>query len=129
MRERRTHGSVRGLRREPLVYSTAELEKSEFNGVFMKYLPIFQELFESDSIVFMLIGLILAVFIGIKMNDTRQIIISVVSSFALYVVCELISNIHTNFMFEIILLFVGTIALGGIIGFLISTLVLKVRKQ
>lgn len=52
----------------------------------MKYLPVFQELFESDSIVFMLIGLIFAVFIGIKMNDTRQTIISLVSSFALYVV-------------------------------------------
>ncbi len=95
----------------------------------MKYLPIFQELFESDSIVFMLIGLILAVFIGIKMNDTRQIIISVISRFALYVGCELISNIHKNFMFEIILLFVGTIALGGMIGFSVSTIVMKVRKQ
>ena len=28
MRERRTHGSVRGLRREPLVYSTVELNNS-----------------------------------------------------------------------------------------------------
>lgn len=95
----------------------------------MKYLPIFQELFESDSIVFMLIGLILAVFIGIKVNDTRKILISLVSGIALYVVCELISNIHTNFMIEIILLFVGTIALGAIIGFLISTIVMKMRKQ
>lgn len=94
----------------------------------MKYLPIFQELFESDSIVFMLIGLILAVFIGIKMNDTRKIMIGLVSDFALYVVCEMISNIHKNFMIEIILLFAGTIALGGIIGFLISTIVVKMRK-
>lgn len=29
MRERRTHGSVRGLRREPLVYSTAESRRAE----------------------------------------------------------------------------------------------------
>ncbi len=94
----------------------------------MKYLPIFQELFESDSIVFMMIGLILAVFIGIKMNNTRKIMISLVSGFALYVDCEWVSNIHTNFMIEIILLFVGTIALGGIIGFLISTIVVKMRK-
>ena len=27
VRERRTHGSVRGLRREPLVYSTLELNR------------------------------------------------------------------------------------------------------
>lgn len=95
----------------------------------MKYLPIFQELFESDSIIFMIIGLILAVFIGIKMNDTRLTIISLALSFALYVVCELVSNIHTNYMIELILLFAGTIAIGGIIGFLISTIVVKIRKQ
>lgn len=38
----------------------------------MKYLPIFQELFEFDSIVFMLIGLILAILIGIKMNGNSR---------------------------------------------------------
>lgn len=95
----------------------------------MKNLPIFQELFESDSIIFMLIGLILAVFIGIKINDTRQNIISLVSCFVLYIVCEFVSNIHTNYMIEMILLFVGTIAIGGIIGFLISTIVVKIRKR
>lgn len=94
----------------------------------MKYLPIFQELFESDSIAFMLIGLILAVFIGIKMSNIRQTIISLILSFALYAVCEFVSNIHTNYMIELILLFVGTIAIGGIIGFLISTIVVKVWK-
>lgn len=95
----------------------------------MKYLPIFQELFESDSVAFLLLGLIVAVFIGIKMNDTRQTMISLASSIGLYVACELISNVHTNYMIEMILLFVGTIALGGIIGFLISTIVARVRKQ
>lgn len=95
----------------------------------MKYLPILQELFESDSIIFMLIGLVLAVFIGIKFNDIKKIIISLVSSVALYAFCELISNIHTNYMIELILLFVGTIAIGGIIGFLISTIAVKIRNQ
>ncbi|MCI8508211.1 MAG: hypothetical protein HFJ06_06595 [Lachnospiraceae bacterium] len=95
----------------------------------MKYFPIFQELFESDSIIFMLIGLVLAVFIGIKMNDTRINIISFILTFALYVLCELLFNIHTNYMTELILLFVGTVAIGGIIGFLITTIVVKVRKR
>ncbi len=95
----------------------------------MKYLPIFQELFESDSIVFMMIGLILAVFIGIKMNNTRKIMISLVSGFALYVVCEWVSNIHTNFMIEIILLLVGTIAFGGILGFLRSAIIVKQKTK
>ena len=95
----------------------------------MKYLPVFQELFESDSIIFMLIGLILAVIIGIKMNDIRKNIISLVSSFALYAVCELLSNIHTNFLIELILLFIGTVAIGGIIGFLTGIVVVKVFSR
>lgn len=95
----------------------------------MKYLPIFQELFQSDSIIFMLIGLVITVFIGIKLNEIKKIIVCLVSSVALYAVCELISSIHTNYLFELILLFVGTIAIGGIIGFSISAIVLKIRKQ
>lgn len=66
----------------------------------MKYLPIFQELFESDSIIFMLIGLVLAVFIGIKMNDIKKIIIGLVPSFALYAVCEVAFNIHTYKLYD-----------------------------
>lgn len=95
----------------------------------MKYLPILQELFESDSIIFMLIGLILAFVIGIKMNDTRKCIISLVSSFALYAVCELFSNVHTNYMLELILLFIGTVAIGGIVGFLAGIVVVKVFSR
>lgn len=95
----------------------------------MRYLPILQELFESDSIFFALIGLILAVFIGIKINDFRKSVIGLISCFGLYAVCELISNIHTNYMLELILLFIGTVAIGGIIGFLISTIIIKVRKR
>lgn len=95
----------------------------------MKYFPVFQELFQSDSIIFMLIGLAITVFIGIKLNEIKKIIVCLVSSVALYAVCELISNIHTNYLFELILLFVGTIAIGGIIGFLISAIVVKIRKQ
>lgn len=36
MRERRTYGSVRGLWREPLVYSTVELRKSKLE-VYYEY--------------------------------------------------------------------------------------------
>ena len=63
----------------------------------MKYLPIIRELFASDSMIFMLIGLVFAAFVGIKMNDTRKSILCLVSSFVLYAVCELVSNLHTNY--------------------------------
>lgn len=38
----------------------------------MKYLTILQELFESDSIIIMLIGLILAVFIRYKNEQSQE---------------------------------------------------------
>ena len=48
--------------------------------------------------------------------------------FAIYVISEIISNIRSSYLVEIILLFVGTLALGGIIGFLIGLIVSKIRK-
>lgn len=95
----------------------------------MKYLPILQELLESDSTIIMVIGLALAVFVGIKANDIRKNAICLVSSFILYMGCELISNLHTNYLIELILLFAGTLAIGGFIGFLLSTVIVKIRKK
>lgn len=96
----------------------------------MRYLPIFGELFESDSIIFMLIGLILTVIIGIIMNDIMKGKIGLIISFVLYAGCELAINITTtNWVVQFILLFAGTIAIGGIIGFLISIIVVKKRKR
>ena len=46
----------------------------------MKYLPILDELFSSDSIIFMLIGLAFAVFIAVKMKDTKKNLIGIIVS-------------------------------------------------
>lgn len=95
----------------------------------MKYFPIFQELFESDSVIFMLIGLILAVYIGAQMKSAGKTVIGFGLNFVLYIICEFASNIHTNFLIEIILIIVGTAAIGGTIGFLISAILAKLEKQ
>lgn len=92
----------------------------------MKYLPILEELFSSDSIIFMLIGLILAVFIGVKMKDAKRNGIGIIVSLFLYAACEVISNIHTTFMAELLLLFIGTIAIGCFAGFGIGLIFSKV---
>ena len=95
----------------------------------MKYLPILGELFSSDSAIFMLIGLVIATIIGIKMKNTRKNIIGVAICLVTYVICEIVSNIiGMNYLVEIIALFVGTIAIGGFIGFIIGLIVSKVRK-
>ena len=92
------------------------------------YLPIMGELLSSDSFIFMLIGLVAATIIGIVMKSTKKNIIGFIICFAIYVISELISNMRSSYLLEIILLFVGTIAIGGIIGFLIGLIVSKIRK-
>lgn len=95
----------------------------------MKYLPILGELFSSDSAIFMLIGLDITTIIGIKMKNTRKNIIGVAICLVTYIVCEIVSNIIVmNYLVEIIALFVGTIAIGGFIGFIIGLIESKVRK-
>lgn len=95
----------------------------------MKYFPILDELFASDSVIFLLIGLAVAVVIGIKMNKTRKNLIALIVCLVLYAVCEAVSNVHMGFMAELILLFIGTVSLGGIVGFLIGWIVSKVRRN
>jgi len=95
----------------------------------MKYLPILGELYSSDSVIFMLIGLVITTIVGIKMKNIRKNTIGMAVCLVAYVVCEIVSNIiGMNYLVEIIALFVGTIAIGGFIGFFIGLIVSKVRK-
>lgn len=94
----------------------------------MKYLPILEELFSSDSIIFMAVGLIIAVIIGIKLNNTKKNLIGLCVCFAVYAFAEILSNVRSSYLLEIILLFTGTLAIGGMLGFLIGLIVSKLRK-
>ena len=94
----------------------------------MNYLPILDELLSSDSVIFMVIGLVIALITGIKMKDTKKNLLGAGVNLAIYGVCELFSNFSTNFLIELILLFIGTIAIGGFVGFLIGLIISKVRK-
>lgn len=94
----------------------------------MRFFPILEELFSSDSVLFMVIGLLIAVFIGLKGKAMRKSIIGLLAGFLIYAFCELLSNFHTNYMLELLLLFVGTAALGAVVGFLIGIIVLKSKK-
>lgn len=89
----------------------------------MKYLPILQELFESDTFVFMMAGIVIAVIIGLRLKTQKKCIIAASISAATYAICETASNIHTNFMLEIILLAIGTAAIGCCIGFIICLVI------
>lgn len=97
----------------------------------MRYLPILQELFESDTVFFMLMGVVFSVIVGLRLKKRKKYIVGSVMAVALYAICEIISNFHTNFMLELILLFIGTVAIGWCIGFIICFLfrVIVTRKK
>lgn len=91
----------------------------------MKFLPILDELFASDSIIFLLIGLACAILMGIK---TKKHLVGALISLLVYIICEIISNFHTGYLTEILLLFVGTTALGGFVGFIVFLIVFKIKN-
>ena len=94
----------------------------------MRWLPILDELFSSDTIIFMIIGVIIAIICSIKMKEPGKLLVGLVVSFLIYACCELLSNFHTNYMLELILLFAGTVAIGSVIGFLIALIAAKVKQ-
>ena len=94
----------------------------------MRYLPILEELYSSDSVLFMAAGVIVALVISVKFCDTKRNLIVLIGSFVVYAICEVLSNFYTNYMLEIALLFAGTLALGAFIGFLIGSIV-SVRSR
>ena len=95
----------------------------------MKYLPILNELSSSDSNVFFLIGLILSTVVGGIVNNKKKNKIYASVCLVIYIVCEIISNFRLSYLSELIALFIGTIALGGIIGFVINALNKANNKQ
>ena len=95
----------------------------------MNHFPILQELFESDSVIFMVIGLVLGRFIGMKLKAPKKNIIGAVICGVIYGLCEVLTgrNVPASYMTGMILLFVGTVALGGCVGFIVSAVIEKVR--
>ena len=93
----------------------------------MKYLPILSELFSSDSVIFLVIGLVVAFALGIAIKAPKKTGIGMVASVIVYALCEALSNVPA-YLVAIITVYIGTIAIGCFVGFLISFLVLKTRK-
>lgn len=52
-----------------------------------------------------------------------------VASIIAYALCEVVSNIPAPFLVDIIALFVGTVAIGGFIGFLVAFVVSKIKNK
>lgn len=95
----------------------------------MEPFTILQELWESDTVIFALIGCAVAVWIGILRKQPGKRLTGAIISAALYAVCEILSGLHTSYLPAILLLFVGTTALGGCIGCLLVRFTAIVGKK
>ena len=88
-------------------------------------LPILNELLSLDSVIFMVIGLAISLIIGIKANTKKTKLYGLFINLGVYVICEVISQFPITYLVALITLFIGTIAIGGTIGFLISLFIKK----
>lgn len=88
----------------------------------MRYFPILQELFESDSSIFLLVGFVFGMVMGLTMRKTRKLCIGLGISLSLYALCELAVNFGKSYMTEMTALFLGTGALGSFLGFSICVI-------
>lgn len=84
----------------------------------MRYLPILDELFHSNSFWLLLLGLAVSLAAGARIKRARSFGIAAMCSAAVYLLCEVLSNLRTNFLLEILLVFIGTAAIGSALGFL-----------
>ena len=94
----------------------------------MRYFPILGELFSSDSIVFFLLGMAIALILCLKMREGRGK--AALLALVLYAVCEALSKVPAgSYLLELVLLFVGTIALGACAGFVVGWIFKRMKTQ
>ncbi|MBR5684317.1 MAG: hypothetical protein IKW96_13770 [Ruminococcus sp.] len=100
----------------------------------MQYLPIVQELFESNSLYIFLGGAVAALIVAalltvlIKLSRKTKIILLCITA-AIYVVCEAGLNITSKYSIGFPMFFIGTFSLGAFVGFLIAAVVSAIRNK
>lgn len=80
-----------------------------------------QELFEADTVLFLLVGLAVALAAGTRLRSRKKAAAGAGISLLVYAACETGVYLAGNYLAEIILLFLGTLAIGCVIGFLAGT--------
>ncbi|SDA12217.1 hypothetical protein SAMN02910447_00557 [Ruminococcus sp. YE71] len=92
----------------------------------MKYLPILEELFRSDSCWFLLIGFAVGFAASGAVRLKRSAVRAAAVSAVVYGLCEVLLNVvGHNYMAELMGLFIGTTALGAGIAFAVRVFVLR----
>lgn len=86
---------------------------------------ILNELLSLDSVVYMIIGFVISLIIGIKANSKKIKLHGLFINLGVYVICEVISQFPITYLVALITMFIGTIAIGGTLGFLIGLFLKK----
>lgn len=95
----------------------------------MKYLPILDELFSSDLIYIVLIGIGVAIICASVKRYSKKNTIAMIAAFLVYIICELMCNIIYNFLLTFILIFIGSFALGFSIGSLVIRIIISIKNR
>lgn len=95
----------------------------------MSHFPILQEMFESDSVIFSVIGLILGRAVGMKLKSPKANLVGALISAVVYGLCEVLTHSCSSYMLSFVLLGVGTVAIGAAVALLISAIIEKVRGK
>ncbi len=95
----------------------------------MKYLPILQELLALNTLVIFLIGLAMAILMGLFINTAKKSLIGLLFSLVAYVVCEILQNTRATPELSIVELFIGTGMLGSALGFFVGLIINLIRSK
>lgn len=96
---------------------------------FLNKLPILQELFESDLVIFYAVGLAVA-FVSSRFLKTEKILgVGAGAAAGIYLVCEGIAVACSGYGVSIAVMVIGVLALGACLGFLIRLAISKYKTQ
>ena len=92
---------------------------------------ILGELFESDLVLFLLIGLVSSAIIGLLVMRRKSLLIGTIISAAVYAVCEIMLSTYLvkAFLSQLLTLFFGTAAIGTTFGFLVGFVIKLIREK
>ncbi|MGN0115273.1 MAG: hypothetical protein ACI396_08090, partial [Acutalibacteraceae bacterium] len=92
---------------------------------------ILGELFESDLVIFVLVGFIASAILGMLIMRKKSLLFGVIISAAVYAVCEIMLSTYLvkAFLPQLLTMFFGTAAIGTALGFLIGFVIKLIREK
>ena len=94
----------------------------------MDFFPILSTLLSGGSTAILPIGLAIGIISGINIKDSNKRRAGFIASIVVYVICELLQYINYRPV-GIFAAYIGTIAIGAFLGFIVIAFVNKLNKK